>query len=329
MKLLILVCFLVTVPSIFGFIKEQSLSFWKDDTCESIFNKFKEDQDYLYAERNGNSFSLGGEIMPGFSVICDKKAHEAKAYLFSKTTDLDSEQEFFLSFLLEKINKKDKELVALSQANESLDKKNNNIHQKKRSQSEESLTLNKDNNSKLENNNLRRSKSWTNTKILNQPKAKKGTFEYEQNIYQSINYEIFIYVKKSPCAVCLNMYNNIINSFPNIRIKAFYSSFFYFRNANIINEPHLSSLFVTKRCNQKVIATNNFKNNRLHRKNNYFAKQMNNKEILDCINYETISSLKNNNFGERLFFKQIEVKPMNLQRVSFLKKSMGLENGIN
>ena len=108
MKLLIIACLLLTTAPILGFLLEQPLSFKEYETCQDVFEKYKENQDYVYAEIDGDSFNIDDRVMPGFSVVCNREKREATAYIFSKTGILDSEQEFFFKFLLNKINQKDK-----------------------------------------------------------------------------------------------------------------------------------------------------------------------------------------------------------------------------
>ena len=71
MKLLIIACLLLTTAPILGFLLEQPLSFKEYETCQDVFEKYKENQDYVYAEIDGDSFNIDDRVMPGFSVVCN------------------------------------------------------------------------------------------------------------------------------------------------------------------------------------------------------------------------------------------------------------------
>lgn len=300
MKRLIYFQIIIFLPIVLCSIQPKTVLLQPGQTCQDFFLRYKEEQTEIYAIKDDeNSYlSIDNLKMPSFIIVCEKMNPSfATVYKISKTGDLHTEQMFFVSFLMEKLKQQD----------------DNTIYQAKRAK----LYNRGDERKRSKSTPLR--KTVFDKVSVNRKESIQFIKEAKKE-YENISYQIYIYMFKSPCSMCLNAYNNIIKSFPNLEIKVYFTSFFRFLKDSILYDQKIRNLEVTSQCLSEFDSS---KKNEL-KTYKYLLKKKQRNEILECINKKTISTLQAHQNNKQLSFYQISVKSSYAERIKDLKKILGL-----
>lgn len=278
-------------------------------TCEDFFNEYKQELSKLSVLQNkSQKLILSQEnLMPGFVVVCSKlKPTTASVYIISKKGKLHTEQDFFLNFLYEKINQVDE----ITPKNDRVDEFGEYDLIKKRPSLEKVIGYKRKNSeSPLLNKNVLHEMG----EIL----------PNEETIYQKIMYNIYIYVEKSPCAQCMEMYYNIQKIFKNVNVKVYYSFPFNYNNINVVQDPLIKNLDVTKEC-LSTLQREDRNNYIFFPQNTFFTNPKGKSRLMKCINKKTQEKIKNGPKMKNLSFHLVKVNPKYRLRYKILKDRLGL-----
>lgn len=304
-------------PIVLGSIQPKTVLLLPGQTCEDFFLEYKEKQDRIYSEIDDDKSFLSDENlnMPSFIIVCKKyNPTFASIYFVSKTGEFHTEQKFFMNFLMKKLEEEDKNIV--KKVKKEINQKHENV-EKKRSKSHNLKKIDLDGGpSKKEQN-----KGNNLIKIVT---SEKKNIETKEDEYDSIAYQIFIYMVKSPCAMCFKAYQNLIKKFTKLKIKVFFSSFFKFNNDLILFEKNIRNLEVTVTCLNEIKEENKNLGYKNHNNYYYFNNDFERRRILDCINQKTISAIKSYTQSKNLSFNQISVKSRYSSRIKDLKNILGI-----
>lgn len=255
-----------------------------------FFLDYLQKQKSIYAE-DSTVYNVHQSKNGGFAVVCYPE-RKVEVYYLEKKNKIDSERIFMLNWIFKKLEQEDEAELKLKKtqkedSDKSLPKNeisNEIINRPAKSLGEivEQIDLEKN----TPNHFLKTPQN------SNQNSVKEG----EKNKYLKLNGEIIIYTQNSPCAICMDMYKNIENEFPNIKVKVLYSKLFRFTNPNILYNYQLSSTSTYKKCKRK------------------FKKSYSNEEFLSCINSETIEEILTN----RNKFKQVSLNSSYMPRIKAL-----------
>lgn len=239
--------------------------------------------------------------MPGFAVVCNKtQPINAYIYTINKKGKLHTEQNFFFQFLYEKINYHEENQHHIKDDFDQRHQVNKQIfpglNQKTKFKKSHTISYKNKTFQDLELNLLK-----------------------EEQLFGTLSYDVFIYVKKSPCAECLNMYDNIQKSFPQIKIEVYYSFPFYYKNNEIVKDTRIQKLKVTDECLKRL----KIEDKSIFEKGFYFYDQGGQERLINCINKRTIINIKTRSKNQNLSFYQ-ENNEKILFRIHNLKRELGL-----
>lgn len=144
---------------------------------------------------------------------------------------------------------------------------------------------------------------------------------YDQN---SLNYELHIFLPKSPCIKCLNAYENLVKNVKRLKIHVYYSIDFRYNNEGILQDKTIQSFSIYGRCLNKV--RKQVSSKIINKENNNIQfSSIEQSKMLNCLSTETLREIQEETI-ENLFFHQIDLHSKYSERIKFILRTLYLAN---